>query len=198
MKKVFSFILVVVLSIGCLITTYASTNDVSPYENILNSINKEYNLELGYVEVDENKVSVKEYTRITRKIAKQQRELLDYIAEREKEVQTSKLSDEMGIINATTVTKTRTKDVWGFEAYFKIKATYDVTGIRISSMRNASLDYKLWAHLTDTYITDLSSPTYGIIDSGRTGTVKYIGDLHYGPFTTYENVSFYTEFYYSE
>lgn len=71
--------------------------EISPYEQILNSINEEFNLELGYISVDSSKTTVAEYESVTRELAKQQREILDLIATREEISKESLLIDSASI-----------------------------------------------------------------------------------------------------
>ena len=53
MRKITSLILSLILTIGIGTNVLASTGDVSSYEKILNSINNEFGLELGYAPVNE-------------------------------------------------------------------------------------------------------------------------------------------------
>ena len=61
---------------------FAADSD-APYKEVLNSINAEYDLDLGYVPVDKSQISLPEYEEKTRDFAIRQRELLDYIEEQE-------------------------------------------------------------------------------------------------------------------
>lgn len=187
------------LSVGTSTKVFATNDKISEYEKKLNSINKEFNLNLGYVPVDESKVSLEEYERVVRQVAKQQRELLDYIAMREKQ---SKGGIENGLAvqsNSSKLlaitSKTVTKDVQGLETYFKIKVTYDVNGSKVGNLRNAELQYKWFSYLSGTYVTNIQGPTYSIIDMGRTGTVKFVGTIHYNNRVIgLDNTVFYAEF----
>ncbi|WP_176720500.1 hypothetical protein [Desulfuribacillus stibiiarsenatis] len=98
----------------------------------------------------------------------------------------------------STVTKTRTQDEWGNPQYFSITTIFDVSGTTISNMRNSSFNLKYLAYATNKYVSNLTGPTYNVIDNGRTGTVRYVGKLHFigDPFGI-SNVTFYTEFYYN-
>lgn len=197
MKRIISIVTLLFIGVmlACPTTTSASTLIVvSEYEQVLNSINKEFNLELGYIPVDESKISVEEYEKNTREFAKEQRELLDYMSLRERE---DKVSNQIGPISRAVVTKTRTRDTWQNGQYFSITATYDVNGNQASSIRNAKLNYKTAALLTNTYIVGLTGPTYSRLDGGRTCSVSYKGTLHFNSIWGYANTTFYTEFTYS-
>lgn len=200
MKKLLSLTLVLILLGGLGGTTVsAASQEVSPYEEVLISINEEFDLDLGYIPVDESEVSLEEYEQTTRKLAIQQRELLDYIDMREKQSSNSEtLMQSKDYTVLSTSTKTRTKDVWNYGSYFSITATYDVNGIYLSSLRNAQLNQTTWAKVTNTFASNLSSPSYSIIDGGRTGTVRFTGNLHFNSTIPYGNVTFYTEFYYND
>lgn len=191
LKKAVSLLLVTALCMGLSMNVFAAET-ASPYEAILNEVNAEYGLDLGYIPVDETKVTLEQYEQTTREFAAEQRELLDYIASREA------CDEPVGIARASVV-KTRTKATWSLGQYFTITATYTVyNGTSISSCRNASLNMTTTAILTNTYLTNISGPTYSVIDSGRTSTVKYTATVHFDSLIGYSNTSLYTEFYYSE
>ncbi len=188
-KIAVSVLMIMTLFMGLSINVSAMQT-ISPYEAILNVVNEEYGLNLGYVPVNEEKVTLEQYENKAREVAVEQRKLLDYIESREQ----SKTS--RGTLRAT-VNKTRTKSVWNYEAYFTITATYTVyDGSQISLCRNASLNLTQGAILTNTFLTDISGPTYSVIDSGRTSTVKYTATVHYDSAIGFKNTSLYTEFYY--
>lgn len=195
MKKMLCLCLVLVLITGFSGTSVFAASDISPYERTLNSLNQEFDLNLGYIPVDESKVSLEKYEKTARELAIQQRALIDYISNRENQI--NKIANPLkDIMPLATVTKTSTKDVWNLTAYFSITATYNViNNSTISSMRNARLNSKNAAIITNTYITGLSGPTYSIIDSGETGTVKYVGTIHFDSIIGISNTVFYTEFY---
>lgn len=191
LKRGMGLMLSVVLCMGLSISSLASEM-INPYEAILRKVNAEYGLDLGYVSVDESKVTLEQYEEKTREFASQQRELLDYIASRE-------ICAEPVGTSRSSVNKTKTKAVWNLGQYFTITATYTVyDGSRISSCRNASLNMTNTALFTNTYLTDISGPAYSVIDGGRTSTVKYTATVHFDSIIGYKNTSLYTEFYYSE
>lgn len=204
MTKIIATIFVMVMSMGLSITAFAAdeTDNTSTYEEVLDSINEEYNLELGYVPVDSS-INLEEYEKTTRELAIQQRELLDYIDSKEATNFTPNIITS-NLLNAKTasssVTKTKSKPVWGFESLFNIRATYTVTnGSTISKCSNASYKGTTNAILSGAFFSAETGPTYEVIDSGRTSTVKYTGTFgYYNNAATYKNVTFYTEFYYSE
>lgn len=191
-KKLFTMAVAAVMCMSMSVCAFAAEKEHSPYEEILNEANKEFNLDLGYVPVDEEKVTLEEYREKTYQFAAEQRELLDYIASREE-------SAEPSATTKSSVVKTKEKPTWNLGEYFKIKATYTVyDGNRISACRNASLNMTNMAILTNTYLTSISGPTYSVIDSGRTSTVKYTATVHFDSLWGYNNTTLYTEFYYSE
>jgi hypothetical protein len=51
------------------------------------------------------------------------------------------------------------------------------------------------AGVNNTFLTDISSPKYSIIDNGRTGAVKYTATLHYNSTFGFKNTVLYTEFH---
>lgn len=191
LKKAVSLLLATALCMGLSMNVFAA-GTASPYEAVLKEVNEEYGLSLGYIPVDETKVSLEQYEQKTREFAAEQRELLDYIASREV------CEEPVGTARASVV-KTRTKATWNLGQYFTITATYTVyNGSSISSCRNAKLNMTTTAALTNTYLTNISGPTYSVIDSGRTSTVKYTATVHFDSLIGYSNTSLYTEFYYSE
>lgn len=192
-KKFIATLLVMVMSVGFSVHSFAAQQK-SPYESILNSINEEYNLELGYVPVDPS-ISIEEYKETTLELAIQQRKLLDYIEARETADITGHIKSN--ITPLATETKTITKDVWDFEAY-NITVTYNINGSKISSYKNAKLKSTLLASIQGSSLTKVSSPTYKLLDSSRTLSVKYIVDMYFNNGYSYKDVVFYTEFYYDD
>lgn len=187
-KKFLSLMLVTVLCLGGSMNVFAADTDVQ-YEAIFNQINDEYNLDLGYEPVDTEKVTLSEYEEFIREFAAQQRELLDYIESKETCEDSS-----LNVVSRANVVKTKTKDTWNFGNTFSITATYTVyDGEKISLCRNAVLNQKNQG----AYLTNISGPTYSLIDSARTSTVKYTATIH-TDVATVSNGTLYTEFYYSE
>ena len=192
LKKAVVLLLAVVLCMGMSMNVFVTGTD-SPYEAILKEINEEYGLSLGYIPVDETKVSLERYEQTTREFAAEQRELLDYIASREV------CNESVGIARASVV-RTRTKATWNLGQYFTITATYTIfnNGSNIGYCRDAKLNMTSTAILTNTYLTNISGPTYSVIDGGRTSTVLYTATVHFDSLIGYSNTSLYTEFYYTE
>ena len=77
LKRMTSVLIAATLCMGLSLSVTAAEETISPYEAILNEINEEYKLDLGYVEVDASKVTLEEYEEKTRGLAASQRELLD-------------------------------------------------------------------------------------------------------------------------
>ena len=193
MKKKFrKFVTVISAVIMCqaiCVTAFASDRVLSPYEQVLYDANKAYDLELLYIPVDESQVSVEEYKEITLRFAAEQRELLDYISSKEE-------NEENVHSTRVTVVKTRTKPTWDLGQYFTIKATFTVyNGTQISACSNASLNRTSTAIVQNVYLTNVSSPTYSVIDLGTTSTVRYTATVHYNNSIGYGNTVLYTEFY---
>ena len=57
--------------------------NIDPYEKVIEDLNKEYDLDLGYNKVDPQEISLEDYTNMAVSLAKEQRETLNYIAMRE-------------------------------------------------------------------------------------------------------------------
>ena len=185
--------MVIVLCVGINAKVFANET-ISSYENILNKVNIEYDLDLEYVPVDESEITLEQYEKEIRKIAVKQRELIDYIASKEEES-----SAESRNVLRASVNKTKTKPTRDLGLYFTITATYTVyDGIRIGLCRNAKLNITNKGIETNTYLTNISQPTYSIIDGGRTSTVKYTATVHFNSLIGVGGVVLYTEFYYSE
>lgn len=77
----------------------------------------------------------------------------------------------------------------------QIKATYTVNNNRISSVSSSSLKYTNTALLSNTYLTNISSPTYSYIDASRAVSVKYTAKVHFDSIIG-TTTTLYTEFYY--
>ena len=95
--------MVIVLCVGINAKVFANET-ISSYENILNKVNIEYDLDLEYVPVDESEITLEQYEKEIRKIAAKQRELIDYIASKEEES-----SAESRNVLRASVNKTKTK-----------------------------------------------------------------------------------------
>lgn len=192
MKKLISFIMASIFLFSFSMTTMAAGSSDDAYKNILNEINEEYGLDIGYSPVDASAISLDTYEHTVRSVAIQQKELNDFIVQR----QEHPLS-EISTYAEPRATKTITKDVWNYETTFEINATYDVNGNSISNPRSISVSRKLGATLNGIFYSPNSgSPSTKIIDSGRTLTVTYLGTWSTIDGLSLANVKFYTEFYY--
>lgn len=177
------------------INVFAAGSD-NEYRNVLDEINNEYGLEIGYGSVDINEVSLEEYKAYVEQVAIQQKELKELIDNR-----SSFDSDER--INQFRGTRTVSKAVWGvYDDSFKIQATFDVNGMIISNPRDFSIQRTLLAIIGQEYFDpNQGSPTSAIIDSGRTLAVTYVGTYHAhssGGSVVLTNITMYTEFYYTD
>lgn len=196
MKKVLSLFLTLILAMGISgnVLAYTPTSEgVSAYEEILNSINKEFNLELGYVPVNEDEITLKEYEEFTLKIAKQQREALDHIAMLKAE---DKINNLIGLSDYyVTPRATKTVPVKHLEKYFNITADYDIiANVKVGNIRNARLGQTWHSTVTNTYITNLSAPTYDYVNGGRDGYISYTGSVHFNGNISYTNYTLYAIF----
>lgn len=193
LKRMVSVLMAATLCMGLSLNVFAAEEAISPYETILNEVNEEYGLDLGYVEIDASKVTLEEYEEKTRELAAEQRELLDYIESRE--------NCEETFLEATaraSVIRTKKKSTWELGQYFQIRATYTITnGTSISLCRDAELLMTDTALFTNTYLMNISAPVYGRLDAGRTSNVKYTAHVHFNSLA-YSNVTLYTEFYYTD
>lgn len=200
LKTLFSILLIVTIMLSFNMNVYAQDKilRVDNYEDAFNLIIEEFDVDMTYLPVDESKISLNDYIKITREVAEEQRELLDYIEFRQSN-NFELFSPLTMSIDSVTVTKTRTKDAWGdMGTYFGIKATYNVTGTQVSYLRNSSISYKYATVTSNVSLGNISNPTYSYLDGGRTGAVKYTAEMYYDFFWSAGNVTIYTEFYYSE
>lgn len=200
MKKIFKRIIsivmtiVVVASIG--VTTYANNDSTTKmYEQVLNNINTEYGLNLVFKGVNADNISLDEYEEQLRALASEQRDLLDYIES--KDIPSGRNN---ALESKSYVTKTRTKAVWGtYSQYYRITATYNViNGSQISLCWNAYLSSNGWDAIDGVYLSDVTGPTYSVIDGARTSTVSFHATVNYGILYSVGDVLLYTEFYYYE
>lgn len=195
MKKILTLALTLVMALTISFSYQSTVSAACPnddaYRAILDSINEEYDLELGYCSVDPTVVSLSEYEETVRAVAVEQKEINDYIANRE--------NLDLPIVStyaSTTTTKTVSKDVLNNETLFQINATYDVNGVYVSNPRDISISRKLGAILNEiTYTPFPDYPTIAYLDSHRTFSVTYYGVKVIGS-TPINNVKFYAEFTY--
>lgn len=195
-KKMLALSLVVVLSTNFNgVASMAQTFDGdAEYRLILDEINEEYGVNIGFVSVNASEVSLIEYENAARKLAVQQKQLYNMIESRLEYQVVVDGSERDGLRS----TKTKDSDVWNWEGVAYITATYDVNGTRISNPRGISEHIKLTSMLLGiTYVPYSGYPTTNIVDSGRTLTVTYRGTYFDGVGDTFSNVLFYTEFYYN-
>ncbi|HCR43515.1 MAG TPA: hypothetical protein DIV41_02935 [Ruminococcaceae bacterium] len=195
-KKFVSLVLVLALSFVVCVPAFADTTnrEQTAYEKILQDANKEYKLSLGYVPVDTSKVSIEQYRKTTFELAKQQRTLLDYIYQRNKQSSNTSINT-LSTSRSSKITKTVKEWCQGYEDLIYIKATYTVTGIHVSYPSSCDLYTTASFDLMGDYLLNISSPKYSKLDSGRTLAVKYTANLFYNAIN-YKNVTLYAEFAY--
>lgn len=193
MRKITSLILSLILTIGIGTNVLASTGDVSSYEKILNSINNEFGLELGYAPVNEKEVTIEEYEIFIRQLATQQREILDKINMNKYESEEKELiliNDDY--VEPLATVGARRVPVKYNEPFFDIIATYDLVNSKISNLRNVKLDTK---QPSRTYCTKISGPGYGSLSGGRGQYAEFTADVVYNNgLIPVRNVSLYAEF----
>lgn len=187
MKKYLCIVMTMFLLLGQnTVALAAESTAYDPYQALLVEINEEYGLQLGYVPVDSGKVSLEEYERTARSIAASQKELEEYIANREE------YFGEGNPFLLRSSSKTVTKDCWGERGNsLTMTATYDVNGTTISNPRNIFVNSKVFGIWFSSY----ANPITSILDSGRTLAVSYTGDHHVLDMT-FTEVTVYCEFYY--
>lgn len=192
MKKGIVFFSILTMFFGSMSLASADQiNTENEYIQIWEDINDEYNLNMPLHYVHENKISIEEFKSKAREIIEAERELLDYLAQIE---ETSYHSENI-VQPYAAVTKTRTKPTFSFPNHILIQATYTVNNNRISSVSSSSLKYTNTALFSNTYLTNISSPTYSYIDASRAVSVKYTAKIHFDSiFGT--TTTLYTEFYY--
>lgn len=192
--KMFSSVLlglIMILSFGVVVCAKDITDD-SEYRLLLDNINKQYGTDIGYYPIDPSKISLAEYEDAARKIAESQRDLELMILSR-----TSQYDSNDIISDNLRSTKTKDKDVWNYENWAYITATYDVNSNVISNPRNISIHMKPAAiALSVSYSPNIGYPTTSIIDGGRTLAVTYYGTLNNSGIS-FSNIKFYTEYYYN-
>ena len=138
--KLVSSLLAVILILNCLCMSTLAATIPDPYHAILNAINKEYDLELGYVTVDPNTISVENYEKVTRETAEKQRTLLDRMTYRERRILAKPLSQEMMAASSSIITVTKTQNVWDLSAYqITLTYNYNESTHQCTSPRNASI-----------------------------------------------------------
>lgn len=186
LKKVFILTVCVASFLSMNMVTFASGD---PYERILDEINVEYGTDIEYIQVDASEVSLEEYEKVTRKVAKEQKNLANLIAHR------VECAEPLTMILATRETKHVTKDVWGYEDKYTIKATYDVEGNAVSNPRDIYASVKaLYASAGYGFVQE--SVSTNIIDGRRTLAVTVTG-MQFLNGIRYGNIDLYTEFTYA-
>lgn len=194
-KRIICLLLTSILCLGASLNVFAADAD-APYKAILNSINAEYNLELGFVSVDSNEVTLEEYKSLLTEIAVQQRELLDYIEKRKLDADTS----EVVGTSRSYEQRTRTKTTWD-NPLFAITATYTVyNNSKISTYDSSKLIRTGVAGASGIEYYETSTPTYTRLDAGRTLAITHVASYYYEdrPTAVFSNITFYAEFYVSD
>ena len=193
MKK---FLLFVVSLVICLLSTtmicYANE-----YDDYVNEVNSKYNLEIEKNNEVEQKCSFEEFKNHVDEIVEsqlcfRQKEILYAVEQKNTFEKFLNINNGIALNSYSTVTKSKIST----DSSFKIKATYDYnngTPKYVKKFRNIS-----WIYRYPTVIMDYSPysgyPKVSLIDSGRTGVVKYNG-VFSDPYNSVNNYSFSAEFY---
>ncbi len=200
-KKIIIFCITICTALSLNVVRSFASDSTQQYRNALIKINHEYGTNIEFGSVDTTKVSLSDYETTAREIAAEQKALEEYIHNRNTYKGKQFYFDTFA--KAKKKTKTVTKDASGWNG-FKISATYDVTGTKISNPR--SIKVKQRVPLLSDDFTPYSGPSSKIIDSGRTLTVTFVGsvwrterDHQTGAtsnYTEFKNIKLYSEFYY--
>lgn len=163
------------------------------YIQVWENLNREYEMNLPLHYLNEEKITIEEFEKQARNIIKSEKELLEYIEEKSSNRTIAENTPQLAAI----VTKTRTQDTFALPNHFAIEARYTVNGNQIQSVSRSQIKYKTTGLLTNTYLTNISSPQYMLyIDGGRTLGVSYTANVHFDSvFGT--RTTLYSEFYYS-
>lgn len=189
MKKIISLTLAAVMLFS--FSTTALAKEESPidlYVKVFAEINEEYGLQMGLQEVDTSKISLEEFEILVRDVAIQQKELKEYIANREEYI-----SNGGNSFLARSSTKTVKKNCVNNDNFY-MKVTYDVNGNQISNPRSIVIGSNV---LLTTYTCNNGYPVTQIIDAGRTLTISSYGTWYdVVSKVSFTNIYLYTEFYY--
>ncbi len=195
MKKFIPMMLIICLLLS---STKALAAEIDPYEKILNEINIEYNLELEYVKVDSNKISVNEYERIVKKLAISQKETIEYINRRIKGNKENLLSSSLKSNDfisraAASYSVTSTKIASGYGSA-TITANY-LKNPNTGTIGNASNVSSYVETGTHTYSYIQKSWSSISLDRGETLGITTQGAMVFAGISI-ANVTLYAEFYY--
>ncbi len=174
--------------------------NIDPYEKVIEDLNKEYDLDLGYNKVDPQEISLEDYTNMAVSLAKEQRETLNYIAMREAqaELEVEQIDpNNMSRASSYTVTDTKYTDNWAM-----MTATYTCTPGNpnlVSNPKNVkgSETGRYFQETNRWYVQEDWS--YKRLDAGRTLGITTTGyTCTLGGLGRIDNVKIYCEFEFIE
>lgn len=163
----------------------------SEYDDYVEEINSKYNLEIIKKDGVENNCNLEKFKQDVDSIVESQL----YFRKKEAEYKIRK-NNNFFLINSKSGYSTITQTKNSSSAVFKITATFDYyngTPKNVRNFRNISYSYS--TNFTNAgFLPSSGYPQVSIIDSGRTGVVKYVGLFTNSGFTL-RNYMFSAEFY---
>lgn len=195
LKKLFALICSWTIITSISTNVFALSNEIDPYKTIIDSINEEYDLQLSYSSVDPTKITPEEFEVLTRDLAVQQRQLLDYISFRENAALLGDFRSSNSITPYALYTVTKTKrDFNNNYVDITLTYTYNSTNNQCIDPRNGKAEVSDAGILIDMSLIVLSK-NYVSLDTGRTISAKFNVDITYHrQGVTYRNVLVYAEF----
>ena len=160
MKKIFLFLGVCLMLLSTTALTFADTENEDPYKAIVDKYNALYDVALVYDKVDLDNVSLENYEDTICALAKAERETLDYIALREKNLYVPAF-DKPTISTQATTTKTVENE----------KSAYTVNNNELTA-KSYKIKYKYYTKYNPSH-----TPTKWVaVKSGSTPTVRVPAD----------------------
>lgn len=211
MKKIYRNLIAVMMILSCMFvpTIKVSANEVDLYQEALNQINEEYNLELGYIPFDSELITVERYEQMVEELAISQRATLDYIDMRIKDsaIHTSNLSSsklammhEKELVNSSsrsiyTVTKTKNaSNLSGGVITVTYKKNTSTNTIGSVSYVLGKTTYEYTSVTNQSFKQSSWSATS--LDQGETLAINSVGKMYLLGAIPVSNVTLYAEFYY--
>ena len=167
------------------------------YDDYVEEVNSKYNLKIEKNNEVEQKCSFEEFKNHVDEIVEsqlcfRQKEILYAVEQKNTFEKFLNINNGIALNSYSTVTKSKTST----DSSFKIKATYDYnngTPKYVKNFRNISWVYK-FPTVVMHYSPYSGYPKVSLIDSGRTGVVKYNG-VFSDTYNSVKNYSFSAEFY---
>ncbi len=194
MKKVVLFVVsLIICLLSVTIVCYANE-----YDDYVEEVNSKYNLEIEKKTGVEQRCSFDEFKGhvdeiVDNQLCYRQKEIAYSVKEKNTFKKFTDINDKLvTTISYSTITKTKAST----DSSFKIKATYDYnngTPKYVKNFRNISWVYK-YPTVVMHYSPYSGYPKVSLIDSGRTGVVKYNGAFS-DTYNSVKNYGFSAEFY---